>query len=376
MFHSGEIMRQGLFAISVVAGLTSAGTSQGVFAETPMPSPISSVDINTGSLVSRIALGSCFAPQLDHDIWNGVKASKPDLFLFTGDNVYSSEETENTDLPFLKEAYQLLGDVRGFAELRSTVPVMVTWDDHDYGMNDAGASWIARQEAEELHEHVWAQSKSDPRRSRDGVYYSGIIGPDRQRVQVIMLDTRFFRSDLKPSSDRKRFGKFEPSSAVDKTMLGAEQWSWLAAELRKEADVRLVVSSVAIVADNHDMEGWRTLPLERQKLYDLIDDTAANGVILISGDRHFAGFYRETENVPYPLVEFMSSSMNLPITGDTAIKYRDESEPRKISTSVMQANFGTVDIDWQQRKVEFHIRDEAGNSLRTHQLNIDDLQKR
>lgn len=357
-----------------IFGLTIGLASGVAGADTPMPPPIDLLDINLSSSISRIALGSCFAPQLSHDIWQGVRASKPDIFLFLGDNVYAAEERPDTDLPYLKEAYRLLGDVKPFAELRASVPVMVTWDDHDYGMDDAGASWVARSQAEALHEHVWTKSDNDPRSLRDGVYYAKIIGPANRRVQIIMLDTRYFRSDLKPAIDRARYGKFAPSYEPGKTMLGTEQWAWLEAELRKDADVRLIVSSVAVLAVQHDMEGWRTLPGEREKLIDLISETGAGGVIFLSGDRHFSGFYKETGNVPYPLLEFMSSSMNLPITGDTAEKYRNEKEPRKVSSSFMAANFGTLDIDWERRKIVFHIRDAAGAVVDDYDIDLDKLQ--
>jgi len=366
-------MKPNFYSAVVALGLIIGTSGQTFAAGAPLPPPIPLLDIDLSKVIDRVALGSCFAPQLDGKIWQSVQATKPDLFLFLGDNVYSSDEQPDADLPFLKEAYQLLGEVPSFSALRAQVPMMVTWDDHDYGMNDAGASWMARAEAEALHEHVWAQSESDPRRTRDGVYYSNIVGPKHQQVQVIMLDTRFFRSDLKPASDRDRYGKFEPSNDPEKTMLGKDQWDWLADQLEKEADLRLIVSSVAVVADQHNMEGWRTLPLERTKLFNLIASTGANGVVFLSGDRHFSGFYSQNDNVPYPLLEFMSSSMNLPITGKTADRYRDEDEPRKITPSVMEANFGTLDIDWQQRSVVFSIRGSSGKVVVSHQIKLDEL---
>ena len=58
-------------------------------------------------------------------------------------------------------------------------------------------------------------------------------------------------------------------------MLGAAQWAWLRAQLLQPAELRLIVSSVQVLAEGHGWEGWDNLPLERTKLLGLIDETAA-----------------------------------------------------------------------------------------------------
>jgi alkaline phosphatase D len=340
------------------------------------PPPLISTPLDLKTRLTRIGIGSCFAPQLEHGIWNSVLSAEPDLFLFMGDNVYAESESEDLLLPELKNAYRMLGEVKPFIQLLKKSPIMTTWDDHDYGMNDAGASWKARIQAETLYEHVWAVN--DERKKHPGVYYARIFGSNGQRVQIIMLDTRFFRSELlsSPPEKREQWGKFAPSEALDKTMLGADQWDWLKSELEKPAELRLIVSSIAIVQDVHNMEGWRTLPAERRKLFNLITKTDAKGVVLLSGDRHFSGIYREQQGVSYPLTEFMSSSMNLPITGSLSDRYHTEPEPRRITEPFMEENFGMLLVDWQKRLLTLQIRDKTGAVVRNSTLNIDLLQPR
>ena len=86
-----------------------------------------------------------------------------------------------------------------------------------------------------------------------------------------------------------------------KTMLGATQWAWLAGELRKPAEMRLMVSSTQVLAEGHGWERWGNIPLERQKLFDTIRDSGAKGVVLLSGDRHIGALYRETPPGLHPL---------------------------------------------------------------------------
>lgn len=338
-----------------------------------LPEPLISAPLDKKMRLSRIAIGSCFAPQLEHDIWNAVLKSEPDLFLFMGDNVYAESESEDLLLPALKSGYKMLSEVKPFKKLLEQHPVMTTWDDHDYGMNDAGANWIARAQAEALYEHVWAVN--DERKHRPGVYYARTFGPPGQRVQVIMLDTRYFRSDLlaAPAEKREQWGKYAPSEDPQATMLGAHQWNWLKTQLESPAEIRLIVSSVAIVQDVHNMEGWRTLPLQRKKLFDLIAQTGAAGVVLLSGDRHFAGIYQEHQGVAYPLTEFMSSSMNLPISGPLADRYRNEPEPRRLTDTFMDENFGLLSIDWQKETLTLEIRDKSGVVVRNSIISINSL---
>ena len=114
-------------------------------------------------------------------------------------------------------------------------------------------------------------------------------------MQVILLDTRWFRSALKPSDDRGKPGKerYLPDADPAKTMLGEAQWRWLEEQLRQPAELRLLVSSIQVVAEGHGWERWGNFPLERQRLYRLIADTRAQGVVFLSGDRHVGALYRE-----------------------------------------------------------------------------------
>jgi alkaline phosphatase D len=167
----------------------------------------------------------------------------------------------------LRKSYALQASHPEFAGFRAKFPMMATWDDHDFGLNDAGGSFPMRRWAEELFETFWGSS--DAVRSRPGVYDSSITGPEGKRVQVILLDTRFFRSDLKRapwSKDRPPLGGYLPDDSRDKTILGEDQWAWLEQELAKPADLRIVVSSTQVITDAHQFEGWTNFPTERSRL--------------------------------------------------------------------------------------------------------------
>ena len=61
-----------------------------------------------------------------------------------GDNIYGDSE----DVAVLREKYGMLGAEPGFQTLRMQTPVLATWDDHDYGINDGGAEFVSKVESQ------------------------------------------------------------------------------------------------------------------------------------------------------------------------------------------------------------------------------------
>ncbi|MBL8673227.1 MAG: alkaline phosphatase family protein [Alphaproteobacteria bacterium] len=318
----------------------------------------------------RIAFGSCADQTLPQPIWDAVLAYRPQLFIFGGDNVYGDVTT--ADLRDLRTAYATARIVPGMARLRQSVPHLAVWDDHDYGVNDGGGEVRFKAESKALFMDFWELAADDPRRSRDGLYHAVTIGPPGKRVQVILLDTRWFRSPLKPTDQRDAPGKerYLPDPDPAKTMLGSAQWAWLEERLREPAELRLVVSSIQVVAEGHGFERWGNLPAERQRLLDLIRRTEAAGVVLLSGDRHLAALYRESAGTPYPLVEITSSSLNRPYHGSR------EPGPNRLGGVYGDTNFGTVDIDWWEGTVTLAVRDEAGQAVRRTAVRLEELRPR
>jgi alkaline phosphatase D len=328
----------------------------------------------TSAPLTRIAFGSCADEEKPQPIWDAVMAYHPELFLFTGDNVYGDVRNgrnvpDEELIDSLQESYTQASKLPSLMRVRTEIPSLATWDDHDYGKNDAGADFVGRREAQRLFLQFWNVPLSDPRHSRDGVYHAQTFGPEGQRVQVILLDTRFFRSPLKPTDQRNAAGRerYLPDEDPSKTMLGEAQWSWLADRLREPADLRLIVSSIQVVAEGHGWERWGNFPRERQRLYDLIGETAASGVLLLSGDRHIGGLYRETTTAPYPLIEITSSGINQVFPGN------HEAGPNRLGAVYGAANFGTVNMDWWERTVTLSLRSENGEPVRRQVVRLDEL---
>lgn len=323
------------------------------------------------TVLTRIDFGSCSATFKPLTILSTIAKDKPELFLYIGDNVYGDARRVNADLPELREAYGQLAADAHFQELRNSVPFMVTWDDHDFGFNDVGGDFAFKSYSQAIYRNFWAIPADDPRRERDGVYYAKSFGVDGKRVQFIVLDTRFFRSSpLKPTDAYGAKGRerYLPIEDPDMTILGDAQWKWLAEQLQQPADLRFIVSSIQVLAMDHGWEAWKEMMPQREKLFETIRNSGQKGVLLLSGDRHIATFYKQEGDVDYPLYEFTSSALNMSFT-----KNATEYDSTQLVKAFGPNNFGSIDIDWTNRNVKWRIRDEAGATQREMMIQFSEI---
>jgi alkaline phosphatase D len=326
--------------------------------------------LSPSTTLTRIAFGSCNHQSAPQHMWAQIASANPQLFLMIGDNVYGDNGWDgDAGLESLRASYALQASHPEFAGFRAKHPMMATWDDHDFGLNDAGGSFPMRRWAEELFESFWGSS--DAVRARPGIYASTITGPEGKRVQVILLDTRFFRSDLKRmawTKDRPPLGGYLPDDSAGKTVLGADQWAWLAAELAKPADVRIVVSSTQVITQAHQFEGWTNFPAERTRLLDMLAGREASGLVILSGDRHAAGIYK-TEHKGETMWELTSSSLNLTFGSDIERSTAREPDPTRISPFFPIENYGLIDIDWKGKGLTMTLKGNTSATLAEQRFN-------
>lgn len=354
--------RRGLLVAGPAAALLGACAG--------LPLPRQAVEAGPGAAgaLRRIGFSSCTDQKRPQPIWDTVLADSPDFFIFGGDNVYSSEQPWS--LERLEQAYATQAAVAGFARLRAAVPHLAIWDDHDYGLNDGGVEFAHKQSSKDAFMRFWKVPPADPRRSREGLYHAQLFGPPGERLQVILLDTRWFRSAWKATDQRGAPGKerYLPDADPAKTMLGEQQWRWLEAQLRESAQLRLVVSGIQVVAEGHGWERWGNFPRERQGLYRLIAATRAQGVVFLSGDRHVGALYRETSGVPYPFYELTSSGITHPW------KEAAEAGPNRIGELFTDMHWGSVEIDWRARTLQLALKDIRGAVARAQLIRFNELQ--
>jgi len=292
-------------------------------------------DLNVGT----IAFTSCYVPESmkGTTFWNDVRnEGKPDLWLWLGDNMYK----DGTDLDAKREKYNSARDEASYVSHGPVavpkIPVMATWDDHDYASNNLGNDYPCKQESQDEFVTHFNIPESDPRHinysggeRQKGVYSSNLFYKDdrndpMESVHVILLDARSGRDPT--------YFTYGKCQGANSRMLIDEQWDWLDKELEKTSTIKVIGSGVQVlpptyqrrtqsifcaddshsehgsatttftdsilaVGEDSDWEGtsyesWAEIPQERKRLLQkaqlAINRGRAKMIIFVSGDQHWA----------------------------------------------------------------------------------------
>lgn len=321
------------------------------------------------STVFKIAFGSCGEQYKPQPVLERVVEQKPDLFIYLGDNIYSDTESLDT----LKKNYQILANRPEFQKLKAEVPIIATWDDHDYGWNDSGRHYRLRKESKEVFLNFFGVA-DETVKEHDGIYYTIVKEVAGKKIQFIMLDMRTFRDKLlKYSGNRQGQAGYDyemdysPYTTSDSTMLGEAQWKWLEAKLREPADLRIIGSSTQFGITHNGYEAWANFPHEQKRFTDLIKSTRANGVLFISGDVHYAEVSRLTAEGLYPIYDVTASGITS--TWDFATP-----NDNRIDGPIMENHFGLLTLNFNDDpEINMQIIDYTGKSRINRTVKLKEL---
>jgi len=238
-----------------------------------------------------VAVGSCARLGSTGMVYEAIRAAEPDLFLVPGDFFYADHIVT---IDQFEAAYDETLSSPAQAALLADVPIAYVWDDHDYGGNDADSTAPTRDIARS------AFSAYVPHYDLTG---SGTINQAFSvgRVRFLMLDNRSARDP-----------KTDPDGS-DKTMLGADQLTWLQSQLLEAADeypLTVIVTSVPWIAQAEaDADHWGGYSTERQALANFIAANDIGGLLMVAGDAHMVAIddgtntdYATPGTAPFPLL--------------------------------------------------------------------------
>lgn len=304
------------------------------------------VEIALENVDFTIALGSCNKQYEANHLWDDVLHQNPDIWVWGGDIIYSDTD----DMAKMKQDYDTQLQQKGYDELTKRVEVHGTWDDHDYGLNDGGYEYVKKDESQQQLLDFFGVSKEDQRRQREGVYYSKVFKTKKGSVRLLVLDTRYFRTELTPSKSSNR--RYDPNPHDNGTILGEIQWKWLEHTLNNsKADFNIILSSIQFLSQQHGYETWGTMPNEVDRMYDLIIDSKAKGVILLSGDRHISEFSKkEIEGLSYPLIDFTSSGMT-----HSYSNFKNERNDNRVGKVISKKSFGVLKFNFETQNVTMQM---------------------
>ena len=293
----------------------------------------------------RLGLGSCHDQDMEISAWESLKKENLDSFFFLGDNVYG--DIPSGELGRLINAYETFKQNK--PQWFNEVEIFTIWDDHDYGMNDGGSDYKYKVESQKLFNDFWNIPQNDPRRNREGIYFSELKYIEGKKILIVGLDTRYFRINL-----IKTGNSYKPQKNLNATILGPIQWQWLEKELAREHDILILASSIQVLATEHRFEKWSNIPHERDKLLALLNKLSSK-VLIISGDRHRSGFYK-LDNI----YEFTSSSLNKGIFPSY------ETDTLLQGKTYTQNNYGIG--EFHEQSLNLFIKDENMNILESLEI--------
>lgn len=289
-----------------------------------------------------IAFGSCNRQDLPQPIWDVVVNDNPDLWLWLGDNIYGDSDS----MTVLKAKYNLQLSNEGYKRLIARTKVMGTWDDHDFGRNDAGIGYPFKKESQQLALDFLKISKESPLRKIDGLYSSNSFTVGAKTIKVILLDGRYHRDTLIKDESKK----YVPNTTGD--ILGEAQWRWLKQELQSQADVYIIGSGIQIVSKEHTFEKWANFPNARKRLLNLLIDAKINGAILLSGDRHIGEFSKmEVDGLKFPLFDITASGLS-----HSATEIKSEPNQYRIGPLINQKHYGLLNFSDNGDKITVKIQ--------------------
>jgi alkaline phosphatase D len=222
----------------------------------------------------RFAFTSCVGPKGYHaaaGYADMAVRTNFDLLLMLGDNHYA-----NTNNPVKQRAFY--ADQRqqaGWKQLTAATPTYAIWDDHDFGPDNSDGTMPGKELSLKTFREHWA-NPAYGERDHPGTYFKFT----RANVDFFMLDVRYYRDPNKATN------------LAHKTMLGSAQLAWLKRELAASKAPVKVIASGSEFQSNGTEDSWKSFREERDDLFRFIEEQNIQGVLLISGDRHFTGAYQ------------------------------------------------------------------------------------
>ena len=303
---------------------------------------ISAQDVSSSKVLNSLYFGSCNRTDLDPKIWDTITNQDPEVWVWLGDIVYS----ENGSMKDLSKKYTLQKQLPAYKKLEENTTILGVWDDHDFGENDAGASFSKKKESRKLLFDFLEIPKNHPAQEREGAYQSYCFGRGVQKVCLYLLDVRYFKEDyVKDSRSNQRYKK------NDGLLLGADQWSWLEKELSaNDATINLFAGGIQLLSAEHPYEKWANFPLAQKRFFEILTKYSIQTPIYLSGDRHIAEASSQEIKPNYWIYDITSSGLT-----HSYDSLEEEPNQYRISPLLTMLNFGKIEINWDTSELQAQI---------------------
>ena len=206
------------------------------------------------------------------------------------------------------------------------MPQFAIWDDHDYGPNNYGKSFILKETSRTVFNKYFCNPSAGE--NGQGIYTINSWGD----ADVFMTDNRWWRSpdEMKDSVDAK------PNP--DKRMLGVQQMEWLKNSLLfSTATFKIIAVGSQVLNPLSPYETWWKFPVEYDEIMNFIKEYKINGVVFLTGDRHHTEIIKVNRPGTYPLYDITVSPLT---SGTHSFGGPEKNNPYRILGIDEKQNYG------------------------------------
>lgn len=260
---------------------------------------------------ARVAVISCMDDTMGAEarqMWPQVLAQDVDALLLIGDNVYADHVRAGPHWknPIPADLWRRYVETRRslplyFAE--RLVPIVATWDDHDFAHDNADRTYPYREDSRQTFFAFFPQAEPAENFSRG----PGVASWWRAfGVEWALTDDRYFRTPDKVDSP-------------DQTHFGPEQERWLVDNLKSADRPVLLISGDQFFGGYHTFESYEGshprsfgLALEQWRA------AVRAPLLFISGDRHLSEIIKVPEQaLGFATFEITSSGIHSSVFADS-----------------------------------------------------------
>lgn len=272
----------------------------------------------------------------DSSIFETMAKTPAAFHVWLGDNWYTREVDYNTvwGLNYRASHDRALPVLQKFM---ASMPQYCIWDDHDYGPNDIGKSYILKDDSRKIFMN-YSCNPSYGEKS-EGIY-SVVSYSD---VDIFLTDDRYFRSeDATPDSIGGQVNK-------EKTFFGRAQMEWLKNALRfSRATFKVIACGSQVLNPFSKYECLKSYSAEYTDLMNFLATEKIKGVIFFSGDRHHSEVIRQNRTGLYPLYDVTNSPYT---SGIGKVSGAEVNNPARMPGTLVEAqNFTKVTVSGKKNE--------------------------
>ncbi len=266
----------------------------------------------------------------DSSIFETMAKTNANFHIWMGDNWYTREVDYSTAWGLNYRASRDRSH-KVLQPLLAAMPQYAIWDDHDYGPDNSGKSFILKTESRQAFKNYTL----NPGYGEDGKgIYTRFSYSD---VDFFLTDDRYFRSD--PQVEDSVDGQFSQG----KTFFGRQQMDWLKNELlNSKATFKIIVVGSQVLNPLNRGECMQAYKAEHMELLNFLSVHKLPGVLFFTGDQHHSEVIRMDRPGMPPLYDVTISPYT---AGVSKARGDNEKNPYRVSNSLVEAqNFGKIAV--------------------------------